>query len=263
MDISPRLRARLDRASPAGRTRLIRSFLRRHDRLAAASWTVTLHWSGSDAGRIAGAALRNDHAIRLPNRVSAVALHLPVTRQAWRNDCEATSLSMMLRGRIGQRQLQRELPISRPYRPRIVAGRMVWGDPEQGFVGDVRAGGYGVYDKPLLTLARRYDPGAENLTGATVAAVVAALRAGRPVVAWVQLGPSAPWEWTSPTGRTIHANHAEHAITLTGWRNGTITYHDPWTGTAATFTTASFRSLWNTLGNRAIAGSSEIGRTAG
>ncbi len=165
---------------------------------------------------------------------------------------------MMLGGRVGQLRLQRELPIARPYRPTRISGRTVWGDPERGFVGDVRGGGYGVYDRPLLRLARRYDPGAENLTGTTVAAVVAALRAGRPVVAWVPLGVSAPWTWTSPSGATIDANHAEHAVTLTGWHDGAITYHNPWTGTAGTFTTATFAALWHTLGNRAIAGSSLI-----
>ncbi|HET6850664.1 MAG TPA: C39 family peptidase [Gaiellales bacterium] len=260
--IPARRRKLLEHASRKGRHRIVLAFLRRHERMTTPGWIVRMHWSRTDATRIEGAAIHGAPSIRLPNRVSAVALRLPVVRQAWRNDCEAASLSMMLGGRVGQRQLQRELPISRPFRPRIVDGRTVWGDPERGFVGDVRAGGYGVYDKPLLTLARRYDHGAENLTGGTVAAIVAALRAGRPIVAWIQLGPSAPWTWTSPTGRLIQANHAEHAVTLTGWSNGIISYHDPWTGTAATFPTATFSALWRTLGKRAIAGSSAIQRTS-
>jgi uncharacterized protein YvpB len=105
---------------------------------------------------------------------------------------------------------------------------------------------------------RRYDSGAENLTGAPVAAVIRALRDGRPVVAWIPLGASAPWTWTTPSGAVVHANHAEHAVTLTGWRQGLITYHNPWTGSVGMFTRSTFADLWQTLGDHAIAGTSMI-----
>ena len=258
MRLPARMRARMLQSSPSARRVIARAFLQAHTRLTTHRSSLRLHWSRADAVRLADAAATTGTSVRLGDEVRSVELRLPVIRQVFRNDCEAASLAMMLNRAHGQLRLQRQLPIAHPYAPATVGGRTVWGDPEKGFVGDVRGGGYGVYDRPLLALARRYDRGAEDLTGARVAAVVRALRAGRPVVAWIQFGTSVPWVWTAPSGKLIRANHAEHAVTLTGWRHGLITYHNPWTGSVETFTTGSFARLWHTLGDRAIAGSSLI-----
>ena len=200
--------------------------------------------------------------VTVPARVTAVRLNLPHLRQGYRNDCEATALSIMLDGGVGQYRLQKLLPVAQPLDPEETAHGLVWGDPERGFVGDVRGGGYGVYDVPLLEVARRFDPGAQNLTRHPLGALVAALRSGRPVVAWIQFGPSTPRTWTTPAGRAVHANFAEHAVTLTGWRPGWITYNNPWTGTRQTISLSGFRALWHTLGDRAIEGSPVFGRAA-
>ena len=85
------------------------------------------------------------------------------------------------------------------------------------------------------------------------------LAEGRPIVVWIQLGQSVPRTWTTPTGAVIHANFAEHTVTLTGWRQGVLTYNDPWTGGRGVFHIGIFIRLWKTLGDRAIAGSSMIG----
>jgi uncharacterized protein YvpB len=189
----------------------------------------------------------------------AVHLTLPAIRQGYRDDCEATALSMMLGGRVSQYRLQAVLPISPPLDPEQTAHGLVWGDPERGFVGRVRGGGYAVYDRPLLALARRFDPHARNLTRHPLAAIVAALQSGHPVVAWIQLGPSVPREWSTPAGRTINANFAEHAVTLTGWRPGWIAYNNPWNGARQTVTLGRFVAWWRTLGDRAIEGSPLFG----
>jgi uncharacterized protein YvpB len=159
---------------------------------------------------------------------------------------------MMLGGLVGQRALQAALPIAAP------ASRAgdVWGDPELGFVGDVRGGGYGVYERPLLRLARRYDRGASNLTGRSLSQLLAALRDARPIVAWVALGKSAKTTWVTPTGRTVVADFAEHTILLSGIQGQKITYNDPWDGRRKTMTVTEFAPLWTRLGTRAIAGSS-------
>jgi uncharacterized protein YvpB len=196
-------------------------------------------------------------AVRLRLDVNAMRLHLPAIHQVYRNDCEATALAMMLDKRVGQRRLQSLLPIARPLVPQTAAdGAEIWGDPERGFVGDVRAGGYGVYEHSLLALARRFQPTAVNLTSSGLARVVDALRNGRPVIAWIAFGPSTPVTWHSPAGRLISANWAEHTILLVGWRPGRIAYLNPWTGRPGTYTTAAFASVWHILGRRAIAGQS-------
>jgi len=196
-------------------------------------------------------------AVRIRLDVSVVRMRLPAIRQAYRNDCEATALSMMLDGRVGQRRLQSLLPIARPLVPETAAnGTEIWGDPERGFVGDVHGGGYGVYEHPLLALARRFQPGSVNLTGSSLARVVDTLRNARPVIAWIAFGSSIPVTWRTPAGMRIRANFAEHTILLVGWRRGRIVYLNPWTGVAGTYTPQAFASVWQILGRRAIAGRS-------
>jgi uncharacterized protein YvpB len=255
-----RVRARIAAAPAASRLRLAASWARRHaTALAGHGWRTHLHWGRRAlAGVVAAAGRHAARTVHVHAEVRSTELTLPVVRQVYRDGCEAAALSMMLRERVGQRRLQAMLPIARPLEQESGAGGVVWGDPEEGFVGDVAGGGYGVYDRPLLALARRFDPGATDLTGGPLERVVDALRHGRPVVAWIALGPSDPVTWTSPSGRTIRANWAEHAITLTGYRGGVIAYNNPWTGARAQFTLAQFAAVWADLGDRAIAGSSLI-----
>lgn len=250
------------RGDVASTTRRARSYLDHHTAWSGARWRIRLAWSRPAAALVAAAGRRDDTSVTVPAAVEAVQLKLPTIRQVYRNDCEATALSMLLGGRVGQVHLQHLLPIAHPYVPQTGPDETVWGDPELGFVGNVRGGGYGVYDRPLLALARRYDPGATNLTGTSVARIVAALRSGRPVVAWIQFGPSLLRSWTTPAGRAVNANYAEHTVTLTGWKPGEITYNNPWTGTREAFTIAGFAQLWHTLGDRAVAGSSLFGSTS-
>ena len=261
LEMPAALRSQMARGGDLQRRAVAAKYLQRHTSVGGARWTIRVAWSPSSAGRLAAAIANGpQRSVVVPGTVSAVNVTLPAIRQVYRNDCEATALSMALRGRVSQLRLQSELPIAQPYLPVEGSTGMVWGNPELGFVGDVRGGGYGVYDRPVLRLARRYDPGAENLTGTTVASVVSAVRHGRPVVAWIQFGASSPRTWHSPAGALVQANGAEHAVTLTGWRPGVLTYNNPWTGTRESFTVAAFVQLWHTLGDRAVALSSLIGR---
>jgi uncharacterized protein YvpB len=255
------VRAQMARGGVIHRRAAAAQYLRSHTAIGGGRWIVRLAWRPLAADRLA-AAVTNPHerAITLPVGVAAVNLTLPAVRQVYRNDCEATALSMALGGTVPQLRLQSLLPVAHPYLPVEGAQGMVWGDPELGFVGDVRGGGYGVYDRPVLALARRYDRGAENLTGTPVARVVAAVQQGRPVVAWIQFGADAPRTWRSPAGVVVQANGAEHAVTLTGWQAGVLTYNNPWTGTRESFTVAAFTQLWHRLGDRAVALSSLIGK---
>ncbi len=257
-----RLRARIARASAASRQRMAATWTRRQaTTLAGRGWRTRLHWGARAlAGLVAAVDRPAARRVRVRAEVRSTELTLPVVRQVYRDGCEAAALSMMLRERVGQRRLQAMLPLARPLEQEAGPAGTVWGDPERGFVGAVAGGGYGVYDRPLLALARRFDPGTTNLTGTSLEGIVDALRRGRPVVAWIALGPSDPVTWTSPSGATIQANWAEHAITLTGYRAGEIAYNNPWTGARERFTLAQFAAVWDELGDRAIAGSSLIGR---
>ncbi len=246
-------------AAPGRRPPLLMRWLRRRATVVRGpGWRTHLRWTAHAIDELLAAVRSAPTVVRVPVGIRATHLALPVVRQVFRDGCESAALSMMLREHVGQRRLQALLPVARPLQQQDEGGSAVWGDPELGFVGDVAGGGYGVYDRPLLALARRFDPGTTNLTGASLGRILAALRHGRPIVAWIALGASNPVTWHAPSGRLIAANWAEHAITLTGYGAGAITYNNPWDGRRERFTLAQFLAVWHELGDRAIAGTSLI-----
>jgi uncharacterized protein YvpB len=249
-----RLRRRVRSAGP--RARLVRRFLAARAVVHGRRWRMRYAWSNTDVARVTRAARAAVGTVRVPGALSAASLGIRPIRQAYRNDCEATALSMLLGGRVSQYRLQALFPVAKPHLPIETDRGEEWGDPERGFVGSVQGGGYGIYERPVLAVARRFDPGALDLTGTSVRRVVAAVKQGRPVEAWIQFGASLPRTWLAPDGTTVHANFAEHTITLVGWRPGVLVYDNPWDGTASTITIPAFASVWRVLGDRAIAGSS-------
>jgi len=190
--------------------------------------------------------------VRIAVGVKRIEIRRPHLRQAWRNNCETAGLSTLLAGRPDQRRLQALLPVSAPLEPRSTPRGLVWGDPEEGFVGNVRAGGYGVYERPLLALAHAVGVDLVNLSGGPFVSLVDAVRSGRPVLAWVTLGASSPRSWRTTQGQVVRADRAEHAVVLVGWEPGLVAYLDPWDGTRKVEDLETFAARWRLLGQRAI-----------
>ena len=251
-------RAVIATAAGSRRKLLERWVLRRATVVRGRGWTTHLRWSGPAVAAVLRSVRSPATEVAPPVTVRSTRVILPAVHQVYRDGCEAAALSMMLHAGVGQRRLQAMLPIARPLQQEIESGSVTWGDPELGFVGNVAGGGYGVYDRPLLALARRFDSGTTNLTGAPLESILDALRRGRPIVAWIALGASDPVTWRTPSGRLVHANWAEHAVTLTGYGGGVISYNNPWDGGREQFTLTQFAAVWRDLGDRAIAGSSLI-----
>ena len=105
-------------------------------------------------------------------RQARVQMDVPLVKQAYRNNCETASLSMLLAAAgvtVDQRQLQRELVKSGAADPSVAAdGSWTWGDPALGFVGRVMgggtAGGFGVYEDPIRKLASSYGVNLADLS---------------------------------------------------------------------------------------------------
>lgn len=214
------------------------------------------------ARRLVGRALAA-HATRvdLPvvPRWSRVALR--AVRQVLHNDCEATSLSMLLAAagvRAGQLELQARLPRSGPLDPEPVAGDELfrWGDPERGFVGRPAGGGteggFGVYEPPVRALAARYGVRLADLHGRTVAALRAAILSGHPVLAWVGLAAGPYLSWLTPSGRKITVNLNEHAVVLVGAGRGYVLVNNPLTGARERWSDTLLTYRWRLLGRRAL-----------
>jgi len=191
--------------------------------------------------------------VRVPVGVQRVEILRPRLLQVWRNNCETAALSILLGGAPDQRRLQDLLPIASPSRPRTTPQGLLWGDPQQGFVGDVRSGGYGVYERPILALATRVGASVVDLSGVPFVRLVDAVRSGRPVLTWVTLGASSPQTWRTPQGNLVQADRAEHAVVFVGWEAGRVIYLDPWDGTRKSEDLETFAARWRQLGRRAVA----------
>lgn len=214
-----------------------------------------------DAARrgLKGALRSGDGSVVVGERPVASLIRAPVVKQVYRNNCETAALSMLLASRgvdVGQQALQRQLRRDGPLDPRTAPdGSKVWGDPRYGFVGRVEggglAGGFGVYPKPLIALAKRWVP-AVNLTGAPPDRIYRRLLAGHAVLAWAGLAAGPYESWRGPRGERVTVNWGEHTVLLRGLEGDRVLVNDPLTGRRLTWTKQEFESSWALLGDRAI-----------
>jgi uncharacterized protein YvpB len=211
--------------------------------------------------QIAHAAGLHESQVELRMRPISSSIALRPVRQTLHNDCEATSLSMLLAAagvHAGQLELQSRLPRSGPLDPEPVAGSSLfrWGDPERGFVGRPAGGGteggFGVYEPPIRSLAARYGVHLDDLQGRSVAAVRSALLAGHPVLAWVGLAAGPYLSWLTPSGREITVDLNEHAVVLVGAGPGYVLANNPLSGERERWSDELFSYRWRLLGRRAL-----------
>ncbi|MGI8595129.1 MAG: C39 family peptidase [Solirubrobacteraceae bacterium] len=198
--------------------------------------------------------------VRVPATAVAASVRAPVVRQRLRNNCETAALEILLATtgrRADQLSLQRALPTSGPLDPTGSGSDRTWGDPERGFVGRPAgggaAGGFGVYQRPIASLARKQGRPLTDLSGRPASVIYRRLRSGRAVMAWVGL-TYGPYEtWRSPTGRAVSVNVGEHTVVVSGFRSdGALEVVNPLRGTFEIWTQAKFESWWSRLGRRAL-----------
>jgi uncharacterized protein YvpB len=201
-----------------------------------------------------------------PPTVFTIAM--PVYKQVMNLDCETAALQMALAS-LGHAYSQATLFADEhpdPRQPVMNPDRSVqrWGDPYAGFVGDVNGSdlaptGYGIYYPVIVSIARAHGAvGATGGEGLSSASVYAALKAGRPVMVWVETG----WErvrypligtWTSWDGRPIHYSLIEHTVTLSGVSDTQVRVNDPWhAGSQYWISKSAFETSWRDFNNMAV-----------
>jgi uncharacterized protein YvpB len=199
---------------------------------------------------------------------SVFTIPMPVNRQVMNLDCETAALQMALAS-LGHQYTQPALFAQENADPRMPVmnpdGSVKhWGNPYLGFVGDVNGSdlaptGYGVYYPVILSVARAHGaPGASGGEALSAASVYAALKAGRPVMVWVETG----WErvgypligtWTAWDGRPIHYSLIEHTVTLSGVSETQVRVNDPWhAGSQYWINKSVFETSWRDFNNMAV-----------
>ena len=214
--------------------------------------------SGALRRRLADAAAAGSAVVEVPERAVASRITAPIVQQAYRNNCETAALSMLL-ATVGveqdQLRLQDLIVKAEPLDPESDGGAMIWGDPDEGFVGRVDgggpAGGFGVFDGPVAELAERWAKPL-NLSGERPKAIYRRLLAGHAVMVWIGLSDGPYQTWRSPDGDDVTVNFGEHTVVLTGIEGDRLFVNDPIDGQRKVWSKADFEAMWELLDRRAV-----------
>ncbi|MGG1678897.1 C39 family peptidase [Neobacillus sp. NRS-1170] len=179
-----------------------------------------------------------------------------------RYGCEVTSLAMML-NYAGVKTSKMDLYrlIQKDPDPLIKSPKgdiLRWGNPADGFVGDMtgRRAGYAVFDKPMIALINQKLPGrAVNLTNQPFDRVLEHVSAGHPVVVWTTGDYRLPDRWESwyHGKQYIKTPLDLHAVVLVGFDSNHVYLNDPLSGRKQVrVDKQQFIASWNALKNRAV-----------
>jgi len=172
-----------------------------------------------------------DKKVELP---SSVMLNAPLLYQAYNLNCEATSLAMALQYRkiqVKPQELMPKIGYADPTKKSFVKGKIVWGDPDKGFVGNEKgflftsaagmAGGtgWGVNNGPIAKVADSFLPGSIELDNATLDDLKQALAQDKPVIFWHQRDDARRevLTYTTPEGKEVK-QFQNHVNLLVGYK---------------------------------------------
>lgn len=137
-------------------------------------------------------------------------------------------------------------------------GRIISGNPYEGFVGNIYGSGYGVYHGPIVDLAKQYcGERAVDLTGLNFEEVLYILQQGYPI--WVitnatynSLDDSQFEIWHTPTG-IVKITFKLHSVVITGSDQDKVYINDPQNVTKNIgINKENFKKAWEQMGNQAM-----------
>lgn len=193
-----------------------------------------------------------------------VLLDVPIISQKpeLKNGCEITSLTMLLKYAgvevdkmtLAQQIKKDKTPLLHDEKGNIKQ----WGNPNDGFVGDItgKNDGFAVYPKPMLELMEQYIPRRSiDLTKQPFESLLQSIDQGNPIVVWVTIRFKAPKEYKEweKNGNKIKATFDEHAVLLVGYDKKYCYINNPFNGKKnQKIKKDTFIKIWNTMGNLAI-----------
>lgn len=176
--------------------------------------------------------------------------------------CEVTSLAMVLQHagiKVDKMDLANEIKKDTTPLSTNKSGDIIqWGDPKEGFVGDItgKNKGYAVHVQPLQELMERYLPNRTvNLTGKPFNTVLTQIKLGKPVVVWTTGDYRLPdrWESWKHDTKKITAPLDLHAVVIVGLEDKYIYINDPLTVKKAhKVSQDTFIQSWEALGKQAL-----------
>lgn len=192
-----------------------------------------------------------------------VLLNVPLVYQnpELKYGCEVTSLTMVLQYagvRTDKMKLYQKIKKDPDPLVRIKGDIINWGDPADGFVGDMtgKEAGYAVFDKPIEELVNHYLPNrAVNLTQQPFTKLEEHVSKGFPIVVWTTGDYNLPdrWESWKHKNKLIKTPLDLHAVVLVGYNNNYVFLNDPLSGRKQVMVSKDrFISSWKALNSRAV-----------
>ncbi|MFK9092244.1 C39 family peptidase [Bacillus salipaludis] len=176
--------------------------------------------------------------------------------------CEVTSLAMVLNyAGVDTNKMDLYYSIQKdpdPLRKSAKGDILQWGNPADGFVGDMtgKHPGYAVFDKPMIALINQKLPGrAVNLTNQPFERILEHVSSGHPVVVWTTGDyrlPDRPEGWYH--GKQFIKTPLDlHAVVLVGYDANYVYLNDPLSGKKQVRVGMDqFISSWKALQSRAV-----------
>ncbi|ONI37526.1 hypothetical protein AN639_03790 [Candidatus Epulonipiscium fishelsonii] len=176
--------------------------------------------------------------------------------------CEVTSLAMLLNYHginVSKMTLAEEIKKDNTSHSVDEHGRMHFGNPYDGFVGDMynlQNEGYGVYHGPITDLANQYAT-AVDLTGIEFEELLEFVSRGYPILVITNASykylPEHEFElWHTPTG-VVKVTWRMHSVVINGYTEKNIIINDPlyYTGNRQ-LNLQDFKEAWEQMGNQAV-----------
>lgn len=176
--------------------------------------------------------------------------------------CEVTALAMALSyygQTVDKLTLAREMPKDGVPAERTEDGTIrIWGDPEDGFVGDAFGNGITINPNPLKQVADKYRPGSLALYQKEFRVIETHIANGHPVLVWFTIHHDMPTPriWHTPTGKVVQAPRPLHCIVVTGVDDEYVYFHDcestEKSGEHIRVEKAHFIQIYDAMGRRAL-----------
>lgn len=175
-------------------------------------------------------------------------VQVPYIKQKYTLSCEFASMEMVLKY-FGKTDIDQDMLIAKvgfadPIKPRFEGEKMIWGDPDKGFVGDVNgwfydrkngikgATGWGISTVPVVKVMSEFFPRTYSQKG-SLGSLRANLKNGNPVMIW-HVTDEAFTQSTvfyTPEGKmyTLRQYHVAVVVGYSVDTNGVVTYtiNDP------------------------------------
>ncbi len=205
-----------------------------------------------------------EQSVSRPLKKESAMLNVVLIRQnpELKYGCEVTSLAMMLQyAGVKTNKMELYRSIKKDPDPLIKSEKgdiLRWGNPSEGFVGDMtgRRAGYAVFDEPMIALINQKLPGrAVNLTNQPFERVLEHVSAGFPVVVWTTGDYRLPdrWEGWYHGKQYIKTPLDLHAVVLVGYDANHVYLNDPLAGKKQVKVgKEQFISSWKALNCRAV-----------